>query len=281
MKIILTGSCGFVGKHLKKKLTNLNYKVIELDIVSGIDITNFEQITNIGQFDVLIHLAAKTYVPDSYVHSRQFYFVNTVGTINMLELCKIHNAKIIFISSYVYGIPDYIPIDEEHSVSALNPYAQSKIIGEELCKGYHRDFDIPVIIFRPFNIYGKGQNENFLIPKIIKQINETPKVKLRDPRPKRDFIYIDDVVNAYCKAIEYNKSNFEVFNIGSGISCSVKEIAETLISLSSKNIPLEFSGEERNNEVLDTVADISKIKYKLNWQPEVSIKEGLHNIIMN
>lgn len=278
MKIILTGSCGFVGKHLKKKLTKLNYKVIEFDIMSGIDITNFEQVKNIGQFDVLIHLAARTYVPDSYVHSRQFYFVNTVGTINMLELCKIYNAKMIFISSYVYGIPDYIPIDEKHSVSALNPYAHSKIIGEELCKGYHRDFDIPVIIFRPFNIYGTGQNSNFLIPLIKKQIHDHGKIQLKDPRPKRDFVHVSDVVNAYQKAIEYDDSSFEIFNIGSGKSYSVKEITDLLVNNTQKNIPIEFLNEIRENEVLDTVADISKAERLLNWKPSISFTEGLKNL---
>jgi len=187
----------------------------------------------------------------------------------------------IFASSYVYGKPNYLPIDENHPISAFNPYCQSKLLGEILCKSYNKDFGVPVIIFRPFNIYGKGQDDNFLIPLIMKQIIKNGKILLKDSRPKRDFVYIDDVVNAYCKAVEYDKTEFEIFNIGSGISYSVKKISEMIASNYDKDIKIEFSEERRQNEVMDTIADITKANKILNWHPKVDLREGLFKLISN
>ena len=279
MKIVVTGSSGFIGTNIVKKLRILKHEVTELDITNGIDITNWKQINTIKDFDLLIHLAAKIFVPDSYKFPRKMYHLNIMGTLNALELCRINNAKIIFASSYVYGKPKYLPIDENHPTSAFNPYCQSKLIGEVLCKSYHKDFGVPVIIFRPFNIYGPGQNNNFLIPLIIRQIEENGKISLKDSSPKRDFVYIDDVVNAYGKAIEYEESDFEIFNIGSGISYSIKEITKMIISNYKKNIQIEFSEEKRLDEVMDTIVNISKVKKKLKWYPKVNLKNGIADMI--
>jgi len=206
-----------------------------------------------------------------------------VSTLNMLELCRRENSKIIYVSSYVYGKPHYLPIDEKHPVSSLNPYSRSKVISEQLCIGYNRDFGVPTIIFRPFNIYGPEQNDNFLIPSIQKQIKENGIIKLNDSRPKRDFIHIVDVVAAYCKAIEYildlkNNLDFEIFNLGSGISYSVKEVAELLVSKTGKNIPINFSEDQRKGEVLDTVANITKLSNRLNWEPQIEFKQGIKQL---
>ena len=278
MKIVVTGSSGFVGLHLVKRLKKLEADIINLDIKNGIDITDWEQIKNIGKFDLLFHLAAKSYVPDSYKYPRDFYYTNIISTVNALELCRIHKAKMVFTSSYVYGNPRYLPVDENHPIQASNPYAQSKIIGEHLCKGYNRDFDIPVIILRPFNIYGPGQDPKFLIPSIIKQSN-SGNILLKDPTPKRDWLFIDDLVEAYIKCIKYNDSSFEIFNIGFGKSYSVKEIVNMVVKNFHHEISVNFTGESRNNEIMNTVAQINKAKEKLSWQPKITLEQGLINCI--
>lgn len=278
MKIVVTGSSGFVGSYLVKKLIEIGEDVTCLDIRNGIDVTNWEQVKDIGKFDLLIHLAAKSYVPDSYKFPRDFYYTNIIGTLNVLELCRIHGAKMIFTSSYIYGNPQYLPIDEKHPISAFNPYSQTKIIGEELCKGYHRDFGMPIVILRPFNVYGIGQNENFLVPSIIKQ-SKSGKILLRDPNPSRDMVFIDDMVEAYIKAIRCRQISFEVFNIGSGVSFSVKEIAEMIASNFLKNITIRFTGERRENDIMVTVADISKAKDRLAWKPLTDLGTGIRKMI--
>ena len=276
---VVTGSSGFIGQHLVKALVEKGAKVVELDVKNGVDLTDWNQVSKIGSFDFLFHLAAKTFVPDSYQNPRDFYYTNITGTINILELCRIRKAKIIFASSYIYGNPQYLPIDEKHPIAAFNPYSETKIIGEQLCEGYHRNFGIPVVILRPFNIYGPGQNENFLIPSILKQA-KTGAILLKDPDPRRDMLFIDDVVGAYMKAAEYDQRDYEVFNIGSGKSYSVRGIVNTVIDLLDHEIDVKFSGEKRKNEVLDTIADISKAKMLLNWEPKTTLRSGLEQILM-
>jgi len=274
MKIAVTGSSGFVGYHLVNKLIELGADITCLDIKNSTDITNFEKIKDFRKFDLLFHLAAKSYIPDSYKNPLDFYHTNIVSTLNVLELCRIHRAKIIFASTYVYGNPQYFPIDENHPVIASNPYTQSKIICEQLCKSYNRDFNLEVIIFRPFNIYGEGQDSKFLIPSIINQAKKG-RIILKDPEPKRDFIYIADVINAFIKAVIYNKTDFEIFNIGSGISYSVKEITETIVSNFEEVIEIEFTGERRQGEIKNTVCNVSKAKEILGWQENISLIEGI------
>jgi len=143
LKVAITGSRGFVGRAIVNRLKDLEVGLIEIDFELGYDMTDWNSLSNIVHFDVLIHLAAKTYVPDSFKNPESFYKTNVIGTLNALELCRKYKAKMIYTSSYVYGNPQYLPIDETHLVNAFNPYAQSKLLGEDLCKAYYRDFDVP------------------------------------------------------------------------------------------------------------------------------------------
>lgn len=276
MKILITGSSGFIGKYLRDELTKANHELFLFDISEGIDISDWNTVKNIKGMDVVIHLANLSFVPDSYQEPRKFYEVNYLGTLNMLELCRQNKAKMIYFSSYMYGTPQYQPIDENHPVSAYNPYAQTKLICENLCEGYNRDFRVPIIIFRPFNIYGNGQNPNFLIPTIINQA-KSGKIIVKDDRPKRDYIHVTDIVNAVLKTIEtiIEITGLQTYNLGSGESHSVKKIIDIVRLLSGNNIAYECTQEIRPNEVMDTVADISKIKKELGWEPKMPLEEGL------
>ncbi len=276
--ITITGSSGFIGKHLVKYLKSKNYEIIEFDVKSGIDISKWKDIEKIAKFDIIVHLAAKSFVPESFKKPYEFYKNNINTTLNVLELARKHEAKVIYFSSYLYGTPKYLPIDEKHPLSPHNPYAQSKLICEKLCEGYHRDFHVPIIIFRPFNIYGPGQSSHFLIPGIIEQFSKG-EIVLKDPRPKRDFIHISDVIVSVLHAIEFNSKELEVFNLGTGKSYSVEEVVNYLTSNARVKPKLIYTNEYRQSEVLDTVADISKISAKFNWKPEVDLQQGLHAIL--
>ena len=285
-RILVTGSRGFVGKNLVEELKRQDADVLTLTDHDGrrIDIRDQQRveaiINKIRNIDIVYHLAAITSVPFSFENPGETYDVNVLGTLNILELCRSCNAdKIVFASSYVYGQPQYLPIDEKHPLQPTNPYARSKVLGEELCRAYNTDFGVKCIILRPFNIYGVGQGKNFLIPSIIAQLRYG-KIELKDPEPKRDFIYISDVIDAYIKAGEF-KGNFDVFNIGYGKSYSVKEIVDKIIRLYGKDVKVKYSGERRKNEIMDTVANIKKAKEKLGWEPHVEIDEGLSNILNN
>lgn len=276
--IAVTGSSGFVGKHLIKDLKKNNNNVIELDINTGFDLCNTNDIRHIPKFDVLIHLAAKSFVPHSFEKPYDFYFQNYIMTLNMLEAARNYNARVIFISSYLYGDPEYLPINESHFLKPHNPYAQSKLICEKLCEGYNRDFNIPVTILRPFNIYGPDQKESFLIPSIIKQI-KSGIINLNDPRPKRDFIHVFDIVSAIKKAVYHITSNLEIYNLGSGESYSIQEVIMILQDCLKTDVKVNFSNEIRNGEILNTIADITKAKSLLEWTPQISIYDGLIELI--
>jgi nucleoside-diphosphate-sugar epimerase len=275
MKVAISGSSGFIGRHLTNYLNKSGFELVLLDFSTGYDLCNWDQIKGLEEFDVFIHLANKSYVPDSYDNPRSFYDTNIVSTLNILELCRINKAKYLYLSSYVYGNPKYQPIDENHPIQAFNPYSQSKILCEQLCLAFSRDFNIPGIIFRPFNVYGPGQTDSFLIPTILNQL-KTGTVKIKDDRPKRDFIHVYDLVRSIRNAIEYKLGKgTEVFNVGSGISYSIKDVMTIILTHFPGQAHYECSNEIRPNEVMDTVADIRKIKSLLNWQPEIDLTSGI------
>ena len=137
----MTGASGFVGSHLAKRLRSDGAEVLALDIrgKDSIDLRNWQQLREfgrkLGKVEQAYHLAALMFVPYAFENPREIYEVNVLGTLNLLELCRLHNVeKIVFASSYVYGSPQYLPIDEEHPVNPHNPYAHSKVIGEALCR---------------------------------------------------------------------------------------------------------------------------------------------------
>lgn len=278
LTVAVTGSSGFIGLKLVESLRKASYKVLEVDIKKGINLTDNDSLKHISPFDVLIHLAAKSFVPDSYEKPFDFYSVNINATLNALELCRKNQASMIFTSSYVYGIPEYLPIDESHPVQSFNPYSDTKIIGEKICQGYHDYFGIKNVIVRPFNVYGPNQNGKFLIPSIILQA-KTGHITLQDPKPKRDLIYIDDLIDFYLKVLSYHPSKLEVFNVGSGTSYSVQEITDIIIKNFKSNVKISFLNKQRNKEIAETRADISKAKRLLNWEPHTAIEAGIATML--
>jgi nucleoside-diphosphate-sugar epimerase len=280
MKILITGYSGFIGSYLQKKLEKTEHELILVDIANGTNICDWQQVKQYEGMDVIVHLANLSFVPASYEQPKRFYETNYLSTLNMLELCRLSNAKMVFFSSYIYGHPQYQPIDENHPTQAFNPYAQTKVICESLCEGYNRDFKVPITIFRPFNIYGTGQNPDFLIPSIIQQA-KTGKIVIKDDRPKRDYIHVEDIVDAIITAIETENADKSIqkYNLGSGLSYSVKEIVDMVRGLFDTEIEYICTHEIRPNDVMDTIADISKIQNELHWKPSISILEGLTKMV--
>lgn len=276
----VTGSTGFIGSHLKVKLQEMGINIFEISrSASRIDITSWEQVKGIPAQEVLFHLAGLTNISISFEKPHHAYFNNVVGTLNMLEWCRKNDVKkMVFLSTFVYGAPQYLPVDEEHPTAPTNPYSTSKLIAEEICQAYCRDYGLNIAVLRLFNVYGPGQKPDFVIPRIIEQL-PAGKVQLGASAPKRDFVYVDDVVDSMICASTSEISGFEIFNIANGISYSVKEIASELSSLYFKatgnQVSIDYTDVLKKGDVLDTVANIEKAKRILNWHPKIDIKTGL------
>jgi GDP-4-dehydro-6-deoxy-D-mannose reductase len=275
--VLVTGASGFIGRHLVARLRNARHTVREVDSQSG-DIAAGSTWASFPDAEVVIHLAGKTFVPDSWTDPAGFFRTNVSGTICALEYCRTRQSQLIFISSYLYGPPESLPISESAKLQANNPYALSKKLAEEACRFYSDFYEMSITILRPFNIYGPGQNPKFLIPSIIQQVFKETDLNVKDLEPRRDYLYIDDLTDAFAKAIE-NPQRFGIFNIASGTSHSVREVIELIQKLAQKNLPVRSSGERRPQEIMDTRADISKAVKLLGWHPSWSLAAGCAHIL--
>ncbi len=279
-KILVIGATGFIGKSLVKKLTEQNILYIPHNEVS-LDITqpssfNFKEANEINH---VIHLAGKTFVPDSWKMPEEFLRVNALGTQNVAEFCKKHSASLTYISAYIYGSDVVNPIDENHPINLNNPYALSKKMGEDICLFYANNFNLSVSIIRPFNVYGENQNNAFLIPEVIGQAKNAARIKVKDLTPKRDFIYVEDLADLIIDV--YKKEGIGIFNAGTGVSYSVQELIEIIQKVLDKHLPVESENVARVNEISDTIADISKAKKEIGWEPKFSLEAGLRKIIFS
>lgn len=278
MRVAVTGSAGFIGKNLVPALQADGIEVLEISRAKGFNIEQWDTVKNIPRCDLVIHLAAKTFVPDSFDTPREFYDVNQRATLNAMELARLWKARVIHMSSYLYGAPQYLPVDENHAINPHNPYAQTKLISENIVQGYGRDFKLDGFIFRLFNLYGPDQDDSLLIPTILKQV-KSGNVVLKDPRPKRDFIHITDVVNAIRKAIGTEVKGIEILNLGSGTSHSVKEVVDVFKKYSKNPFEVTYTNEYRPGEVLDSVASTKKINKFLSWTPQVDFESGISKLL--
>lgn len=280
-RILVTGSAGFIGRCLVQVLRQAGHQVIALTSADG-DIAEPSVLEHLtcSEIDLVFHLAGRTYVPDAWRDPADFQRVNVMGTLNVLELCKARKTPLTYVSAYVYGIPEKLPISEDHRAMPNNPYALSKLMAENLCQFYADAFNLPVTIIRPFNIYGPGQKGHFLIPEIISQIAAGSTIYLKDMSPRRDYVYLDDLVDALMLTMEPT-SGCRVFNIGSGSSLSVAEIVEAIQSVAGTLLPVISENQPRVNEISDVYADISRAGNELGWRPRHSFEEGIRKMMVN
>ena len=270
--ILVTGADGFIGQHLVTALRSRGYSVQTHSRAFG-DLAHCS-LEYMGISHVF-HLAGKTFVPESWADPCSFYRNNVVATANVLEFCRRSRASLTFISSYVYGAPQVIPIPEDHPLQAFNPYSHSKILAEDVCSFYVRQHGIRVATVRPFNIYGPGQGSQFLIPTLVRQAVtlNSKTIEVADSRPRRDFLYVSDLVALMLATLR--PGIYGTYNAGSGVSTSIQEVVSVLNSIGAVQKPLTSRGESRSVEILDVVADIRKAECELHWKPEIDLATGL------
>jgi nucleoside-diphosphate-sugar epimerase len=270
--VLVTGADGFIGSHLVPVLLAAGYTVFTHSTRQG-DIRNCT--LNFEDVGHVFHLAARTFVPDSWSAPLKFYEVNVLGTVNVLEFCRSRDASLTLMSSYVYGRSPRLPTSEEQPVVAFNPYSHTKILAEETSLYYQRQFGVPVTIIRPFNVYGPGQDQRFLVPKILSQaIDPALAVMIvADLRPRRDYLYVADLVRLLVRTAFRREGG--IFNAGSGSSWGVGEVISMVNGLLSVPKPVQAEGPIRPDEILEVIADISRARHVFGWEPQVPFRDGL------
>ena len=277
MRILLTGSKGFIGKNLVELLGD-KYEFIEVTRDTEFDISDINSLLKINNIDVVIHTAAKTFVPDSFIQPYDFYKFNINSSLNIAEYCRIKKiSKLIYLNAYPYGKPDCCPINEDHNISLHSPYNQSKHLSELVITNYLETIT-DVVSLRLFNLYGKHQRNDFVVPHIIKQALKSNSVTVKDLDPKRDYLYIKDLVSLIDLIIN-TKSVVGSFNVGSAESYSVRDIINLVSSILGKQLNIKSLGVRRDNEVMDCYADISKLTKNFGWTPKYLFRDGLADYI--
>jgi nucleoside-diphosphate-sugar epimerase len=277
--VLVTGGTGFIGGHLVPKLRKDGHHVYSVDSQSG-DIADPLTWREFPAVDVVMHLAGRSFVPDSWNQPSEYMRVNLQGTMQALEYCRAKSAHFIFLSTYMYGEPAFLPIPESAKLAARNPYALSKMLAEKACWFYAENFNVKVTILRPFNVYGASQSPSFLIPSIFSQARKGEAIRVLDLAPKRDYIYVKDLVEAISAAINLNSSG-GLFNIGSGVSYSVAELIAEIQNVLGTALPVISANERRPGEIMDTVADITAARQALGWRPHFNLREGLTDLLSN
>ena len=275
-RLLVTGGSGFLGRHLVPALRAQGHEVWsplrrELDIVLG----PWPE----TRFDHVVHLAALSSVVASWKDPSGFNRTNVLGTFNVLEYCRRQGASLTYVSAYVYGIPASLPLSESSPTTPSNPYALSKLMAEEACQFYATHFELVGTVLRPFNIYGPGQDASFVIPRIIEQALDPARaaIEVMDLAPRRDYVFVDDVVEAV--RLTLDPPGFAIYNVGGGRSYSVEEVIGIVLAATGCQKAYRSTGERRQNEVLDVVADCAALNRACGWRPSVSFEEGIRRTV--
>ena len=298
MKYVVTGGAGFIGSHITEKLVERGDTVTVIDnlktgkeknlesvkekikFVKGsiLDVKLLEEITH--NVDGIFHQAALASVQESFTKPDEYNEVNVNGTENILKFAKKLKIKVVYASSSsVYGNPKNIPIKETDEKNPINPYAETKLKDEELAAKYAK-MGVDVIGLRYFNVFGMRQSKEYagVIKLFLERIRDGLPPKINgDGTQFRDFVHINDVVNANIMAMDSNVKH-DFFNVGTNYAVSILDLAKMMIQYSQLNIEPIY-GPSLKGDVQRTLADINSINEKLYWKPSIMIKDWLKDII--
>lgn len=308
MKVLVTGSDGFIGSHLTEELVKSGRTVKAFVYYNSfnnwgwLDTLPTEIMENVEVFpgdirdpngvleamrdvDAVFHLAALIAIPFSYHSPDTYVDTNIKGTLNVLQAARKLQTKRVLVTSTseVYGTAQYVPIDEKHPFQGQSPYSATKIGADRLAESFYRSFQLPVTIVRPFNTYGPRQSARAVIPTIITQLlSGKTEIKLGSLTPTRDFNYVKDTVNGFISIYESEKTVGEEINIATQKEISIGQLAEELIKQINPCARI-VCDEERlrpeKSEVNRLLGYNEKIRQLTGWEPRYSLEEGLKDTI--
>lgn len=299
--VLVTGAGGFIGSHLTERLVELGAQVRalvhynaagshgwlddsrfkgQIEVIAG-DITDRDSVRQAAQdVNIIFHLAALIAIPYSYYAPASYVRTNVEGTLNIMQTAREFEAeRVIHTStSEVYGTARYAPIDEAHPLQGQSPYSASKIGADKIAEAFHLSFELPVVTVRPFNTFGPRQSARAVIPTIITQCLTSKTIRLGSLHPTRDLNYVSNTVDGFLAAASSKKAVGQTINLGSGREVTIGELAQMISKLIGREITIE--ADERRvrpekSEVERLIADNRLARELLDWEPRLSLEEGL------
>jgi UDP-glucuronate 4-epimerase len=304
--ILVTGGAGFIGSHLvdcllneggwrvtvvdnfnnfyspalkrsnlQEHLQNPAYQLCEVDIC---DLNGLRKIFSTANFDCIVHLAARAGVRPSIEEPLLYSEVNVQGTLNLLELAREFDVRqfVFASSSSVYGINTKVPFSEGDSIARpISPYASTKAAGELLCHTYSHIYNIRCICLRFFTVYGARQRPDLAIHKFTRLISENkPITVFGDGKSRRDYTYIDDIIAGVRAAIDYDKSEYEIVNLGESRTVELSELISLLEKALNKKAIIQRL-QNQMGDVPQTYAEVTKARQLLGYNPQTPIEIGI------
>jgi len=296
-KVFVTGADGFIPSFVCDRLVELGANITALvrrnssNVIKSIphlvdkikirwgDITDLPLlISETKDTEIIYHLAAQSHVQYSLYNPAETYQTNTIGTMNVLEAARINDVKRVIHagSAEVYGKPEIIPIKEDHPLAPRSPYAAGKVASDRLMFAYYCTYNLPVVMSRFFGIYGPRQSIEKAIPKFILQIhNKIPPKVYGDGTQSRDYMFVTDAADAYARLGIAANVEGEVINIGTGEETSIANLALLLIKLMKSDLEPIFTKKISSGEAGRLVCDPSRGMKVLNFEPTISLEDGL------
>lgn len=307
MKILVTGGAGFIGSHLVERLLGAGHEVAILDDFNDFydprikranvgaigdavaiheadlrDRAAVEKIVGGGRFAVIIHLAARAGVRPSIQQPELYYETNVNGTLHLLEAARKSGiARFIFASSSsVYGLAKEVPFSEElHLTQTISPYAATKIAGEFLCSTYSHLYRMRIVALRFFTVYGPRQRPDLAIHQFTRRIwNGKPIDQFGDGTTRRDYTYIDDIIQGVTASLGYDGPHFDIFNLGESRTIALKDLIVAIEKALGRQAKINVLPEQPGDVPL-TCADISKARRLLGYNPTTPLEIGLPKFI--
>ena len=304
-KVLVTGAAGFIGSNLTERLVKdgaevrayIHYNALgtrgwldhseyvdDVEFVSG-DIADADSVqAAMEDIDIVFHLAALIGIPYSYNSPRSYVKTNIEGTLNVLQSARKCNvSRVLHTStSEVYGTALTVPISEEHPLQGQSPYSATKIAADKIAESYHLSFDLPVVTIRPFNTFGPRQSQRAVIPTIITQILQGSEIKVGNLTSTRDFNFVSNTVDGFIQGAICDDAIGRTFNLGTGKEISIASLINLISEITGKKIEIKQEDERlrpSGSEVDRLLADSQLANELLNWEPRVSLREGLAQTI--
>lgn len=306
MRVVVTGGAGFIGHHIVAKLVRQGHEVAVIDNLSRpsprglatlnqlnvdllkVDITDYVAIheaLNRLRPDAVVHSAALIDVAESVEKPHTYMHVNAEGTAAIARAAASAGVRrVIYLSSAaVYGVPKYLPVDEEHPTKPISPYGASKLAGELVLESLMGSLGRPeYVTLRLFNVYGPGQSPSSpysgVITKFIHAVTSGGEIVIYgDGEQSRDFIHVEDVAEAVIKALTTTEA-CATLNIGTGTRTTINELAKLVMNVAGREVPVKHAP-PRKGDIRHSVASVKKAKRVLGWEPRIRLVDGLRTLL--